>query len=68
MTLKAYVEGLTKEMMEGAVHIYTKRALVPIPEGVEQHVVNLWAVPRTANSTTSVLQDLQLGQYQGPCV
>lgn len=37
MTLKACVDGLTKEIMDGAVHIYTKRALVPIPEGVEQH-------------------------------
>ena len=37
MTFKACVEGLTREMMDKAVHIWTKRAIVPIPEGSEQH-------------------------------
>jgi len=35
MTLKACVEGLTREMMDGAVHIWTKRAVVPVPDGAE---------------------------------
>jgi len=30
------LEGLTKEMLKKAVHIWTKTALVEIPEGVEQ--------------------------------
>jgi len=34
-TLKACVEGLTKEMMDKAVHIWVKRAIVPVPEGAE---------------------------------
>jgi len=29
------LDGLTKEMFEGATHIWTKRAIVSIPEGVE---------------------------------
>lgn len=36
ITLKGCVEGMTKEMMDGAVHIWAKRAIVPIPEGAEQ--------------------------------
>lgn len=35
MTLKACVEGLTREMMDGAVHIWVKRAIVPVPDGAE---------------------------------
>lgn len=31
------LEGLSKEMLEGAAHIWTKRAVVDIPEGVESH-------------------------------
>jgi hypothetical protein len=27
------LDGLTKEMVQDAVHIWTKRAIVPIPEG-----------------------------------
>jgi len=27
--------GLTKEMLEGATHIWTKEAVVPIPEGAK---------------------------------
>lgn len=30
------LQGLTKEMVAGAVHIWTKEAVVEIPEGVEQ--------------------------------
>lgn len=29
------LQGLTKEMVAGAVHIWTKEAVVEIPEGVE---------------------------------
>lgn len=36
MTLKACVEGLTREMMDRAVHIWAKRAIVPIPEQAER--------------------------------
>jgi len=35
MTLKACVEGLTRELMDRAVHIWTKRAVVPIPQDAE---------------------------------
>jgi len=35
MTLKACVEGLTREMMDGAVHIWVKRAIVPVPDAAE---------------------------------
>ena len=35
MTVKGCFNGLTKEMMDGAVHIWAKRAIVPIPEGAE---------------------------------
>ena len=31
------LEGLSKEMMREAVHIWTKSAVVDVPEGVEQH-------------------------------
>ena len=31
------LDGITKEMMRGAVHIWTKSAVMDIPEGVEQH-------------------------------
>lgn len=34
-TLKACVEGLTKQMMNQAVHIWAKRAITPIPDGAE---------------------------------
>jgi hypothetical protein len=30
------LQGLSKEMVAGAVHIWTKEAVVEIPEGVEQ--------------------------------
>ncbi|KAJ9656153.1 hypothetical protein H2198_005115 [Neophaeococcomyces mojaviensis] len=36
MTLKGCVDGLTKEMLDAAVHIWTKRAITPIPPGAEQ--------------------------------
>jgi hypothetical protein len=37
-TVKAgCLEGLTKEMMGKAVHIWTKRAVTPIPEGAESY-------------------------------
>ena len=37
MTFKAVAEGLTKEMMDGAVHIWTKRAITVVPVGAEQY-------------------------------
>jgi len=30
------LQGLTKEMVANAVHIWTKEAVIDIPEGVEQ--------------------------------
>jgi len=36
-TLKGCVEGLTKEMVDGAVHIWTKRAVTDIPLGAERY-------------------------------
>lgn len=35
MTLKGCVEGLTREMMDGAAHIWVKRAIVEVPSGAE---------------------------------
>ena len=36
VTVKAgCLSGLTREMVDGATHIWTKRAVVPIPEGNE---------------------------------
>lgn len=35
-TIKAgCLEGLTKEMLDRGIHIWTKRAVTPIPEGAE---------------------------------
>lgn len=31
------LDGITKEMMREAVHIWTKSAVIDIPEGVEQY-------------------------------
>lgn len=31
------LESLSKEMLKGAAHIWTKRAVVEIPEGMESH-------------------------------
>ena len=31
------LEGLNREMMRKAVHIWTKSAVIDIPEGVEQY-------------------------------
>lgn len=36
MTFKACVEGLTREMMDKAVHIWTRRAITPVPVEAEQ--------------------------------
>lgn len=36
-TLKACVDGLTREMMDRAVHIWAKRAITPIPTGAVQY-------------------------------
>lgn len=36
MTLKGCVDGLTRDMLDGAVHIWVKRAITPIPPGAEQ--------------------------------
>ena len=31
------LDGITKEMMRGAIHIWTKSAVIDIPEGVEAY-------------------------------
>lgn len=36
MTFKACAEGLTRDMMDKAIHIWTKRAITPIPNDAEQ--------------------------------
>lgn len=36
MTFKACVDGLTREMMDKAIHIWAKRAITPIPVGAER--------------------------------